>query len=40
MLATNHGFVASQANSAVRTDHMPGHGRSVPFGCCAIRALA
>jgi hypothetical protein len=30
MFAANHGLVASQANGDIRTDHVPGHGRSVP----------
>ena len=31
MPAADHGFIVSQANGDVRTDHVPGHGRSVPF---------
>src|SRR5262249_22816346 len=30
--------VVSQPNADVRTDHVPGHGRSVPLSCCATRA--
>jgi hypothetical protein len=29
MSAADHGLVAGQADGDVRTDHVPGHGRSV-----------
>src|SRR5215470_9587598 len=40
MVAADHGLVVSQANGDVRTDHVPGHGRSVPLNCRATRAPA
>ena len=33
MSAADHGLVLSQADGDVRTDHVPGHGRSVPLSC-------
>jgi hypothetical protein len=40
MVAADHSLVVSQANGDVWTDHIPGHGRSVPLSCCAPRAPA
>jgi hypothetical protein len=40
MAAADYGLVVSQANGDVRTDHIPGHGRSVPLGRCPTGAPA
>jgi hypothetical protein len=39
MFIANHGLVVSQLNGDVRTDHVLGHGRSVPLRCCPTQAL-
>jgi hypothetical protein len=39
MFAANHGLVVSESNGDVRTDHVPGHGRSVPLSCCPRERL-
>ena len=39
MLVANHDLVVSESNGDVRTDHVPGHGRSVPLSCCSRERL-
>ena len=40
MFTADHGLVVRQADGDVRADHVPGHGRSVPLGCCVTRVRA